>query len=633
MERQRKLAPAKSLKGETTRLLDTAGGRSVREQDLRRDAHELVRQATEDRYDSGAIYELLVPSVRTRLNPQSNKTQKELAKAIMDDVTSYAGKQEVLVKSFVPLEIADDPLGPFPFLHVLEESRVIELRQRMNGANIHTSDFWEQILTSMLELSENRSAINRLQIYTSRNSLVHSGVVESVLSIKPDSIGGRATSLTSDKILTQIIEEARKPVESGGPSVRPDIYNAHFGGTSLHEIIEQPFSDEYTKKVLQYVAGMPKGNLFWQSLVKNLFFEERDLGDIEPGQLEFREHTAKVIAFQMKLTSELLGPVLAREDGNPMATTFDREIRQALSSIYPYFYSTLTKMLFKTAQRAPGKLQEISQELGPEAIEGIYQFTQVISERDREESPKIVARRLINSWSDIKSDWQRRLMISEKGMTNAQISRQKAGIEELTSAMEQEITSDYAKFFASPDSAGYYMGISHERRYADFINTVNQQDTTANELLPKELLEELGVEGGNSYKFYSLKIQPTNPLITLLGYTIITLSIPSVVGNPVIFGLLGENKDNAISGALEYNGTLRDVFTKNGVKPELLQSIIAAAYIQILQREKATNNPALMRPVTDFEPPILTPDETSQNITGEEADSLMKQAFGDIFEE
>ncbi|MDE2589595.1 MAG: hypothetical protein KGL95_08025 [Patescibacteria group bacterium] len=623
-EQRRPVPVPNSLPQAATLLLGSIDGKRVKDKERQPEIRELVRRAMEDRYDVFGIFELFIPAIRVRIDPKSNQFQKSAAKFLMDEIATYVDRQEVVVKSFLPLDSIHDPIASLSYFRQLDEARLPELAQKIRGANITLNDFWQGYLGSMLKFDEQRGK-GATQLILTNGKGTPSPLVERILSVTTETIRGTQTTLTADSLLSQAAAEARP--DPGKQQIKPNFLTARFGGVSMGEILQQPFGEDYMKKVLQFIAQMPKGNLLWQRFAHLFFLGERNIS--ETGTLSYPDHARNVLAFQARLASELLGPVLAQEEGKTLTPSHDRAVQQALGNIYPYFYPELATMLFKTAQTIPALLA--SGQI-PDASR-VYQFDQPVPGQEKD-SPRVIAARIIKSYPAIQTNWQKRF-VADTGVTPRQQARQLRAIRALAKEMEQLVTSDYAQYFSSPEASGYVMQLPLERRYKDLISALYEQPATASQILPSNRLADIGIAENSPYTFYNATLNPNNPLCSLLGYRTIVLSIPKKKDDPVIFGLLGSERKDTLAGVLEYNGTLEQVFTEteNPMLTVLLQSVMAHTYRLLLTKASQTDNPALLRPVSDFEPIPLPQEQIGEQITQQEAGQVMDTAFpADVFE-
>lgn len=91
----------------------------------------------------------------------------------------------------------------------------------------------------------------------------------------------------------------------------PDLYTFRVNNISLEDIAKAPIDDALVYTILDYIAGMPKGNVFYQRLTEILFFTtplEKVNFTIEPNT----DFQRRVMFFQQKIAEKLLLPAQQR---------------------------------------------------------------------------------------------------------------------------------------------------------------------------------------------------------------------------------------------------------------------------------------------------------------------------------
>lgn len=120
------------------------------------------------------------------------------------------------------------------------------------------------------------------------------------------------------------------PTESDPEPLSPNVYLHKFGKVSLRDLEEIQDQEEFNFKVLEYLANIPKGDLFWMNLVLHLFFFHPFIAQgSHKEDLLNPEWLAKVFDFQSWFCQKLFQPVFDEEQ---VDERFDNLFTKVISS-------------------------------------------------------------------------------------------------------------------------------------------------------------------------------------------------------------------------------------------------------------------------------------------------------------
>ncbi|MBI3366407.1 hypothetical protein HY041_02140 [Candidatus Roizmanbacteria bacterium] len=311
-------------------------------------AQEIVRHSTEETFDWLATLKALNTGLSACLS-----NYKEFGRIIIDGVEQFLDTRGVCFKYLIPPNISSEQ-AKSQLKHLINDT--VTKFQRFAAArplSSHPHNV-EQLIALLRYVEENHQVENE---DTQRD--IHRTVIDFVANNKAlKAIHGEDTYSAAKKpynLIFKAMGEYEGATEGGkvmkGPETVltkaqsqvnikgiPHILTSKFNGVSLEDIANVDLQttdqlDQLCYMAMKYMAGIPKGDLFWESLISTIFVvPQMSRLDIDAktffSNIDF---TGRIFLIQQRMAEWLLMPAVS--DEITRNEQFDREFAGMISQL------------------------------------------------------------------------------------------------------------------------------------------------------------------------------------------------------------------------------------------------------------------------------------------------------------
>jgi hypothetical protein len=201
------------------------------------------------------------------------------------------------------------------------------------------------------------------------------------------------------------------------------IYTEKIGGVSLKEIDEDndDFIASYGMKILRYMAGIQKGNVFYQRLADCAFLISQNMPSdgVPEGHFKDIDHTSKVFSFQSWMADMMVLPLFGADIDH---REFDDLVSTIIANADNGFLAELSRSVYYALVRPYTTITTLDPTLNMDEAIDFLPFTQMVIEEYKQRNDlsrgffvdEATHEFMVKYWDAIKANWQQRFGITEK---------------------------------------------------------------------------------------------------------------------------------------------------------------------------------------------------------------------------
>lgn len=318
--------------------------------DRERVARAIVKQFAEEHYD----WRSFVRGLHLLFDALENRTHPQIAELALQYVQEYISLQGGLVcKQPLPFFGQDDE--EIKVEAAAFKAQIDALRPALTRTRV-LSKVPRDLLTFIHYFSSRLiQSLEKGAYFSTSPILVHpaaphedSAAVEGFAAISTALNHEISPEQTSDFSAMNLVGRVLDTIQSVSSSREfnhvSDVYTMNLGGVNLEQLVQAESQHEFNYLAVQFLAHVPKGNVFWHGIRDRLFFFMLNFG--AAGNRENLAHPQwieRVLCFFEWIAAELYRPGYTEEPANPEFTRlFTMLLRDSALDSHPFFAAAVT---------------------------------------------------------------------------------------------------------------------------------------------------------------------------------------------------------------------------------------------------------------------------------------------------